>query len=118
MQEWVDFESADYAVVDGDAQVASGVRVMSTPGHTPGHQSLVFETRRRAVALAGQAIYSRAEYEHVRTTGTVPEDDPPPDPAQYLSSATRLIDLRPRRVYFSHDRAIWEPEDSPAEAHA
>jgi N-acyl homoserine lactone hydrolase len=109
--EWVDFEGADFVVVDGDARVASGVRVLSTPGHTPGHQSLVVETGGGAVALAGQAIYSRAEYEHLRTTGAVPEDDPPPDPAQYLASAARLIELRPRRVHFSHDRAVWEAKE-------
>ena len=105
--EWVDFEGADYAVVDGDTQVASGVRVMSTPGHTPGHQSLVIDTPSGTVALAGQAIYCKAEYEYIRTTGAAPEDDPPPDPALYLSSAARLIELEPRRVYFSHDRAVW-----------
>ena len=107
VSEWVDFEGADYAVLDGDTQVASGVRVMSTPGHTPGHQSLVIDTRSGAVALAGQAIYSKAEYEHIRTTGAAPEDDPPPDPARYLASAARLIELEPRRVCFSHDRAVW-----------
>ena len=61
----------------------------------------------RRVVLAGQAMYSKAEYEHIRTTGTNTEEDPPPDPAKYLASATRLIALRPRRVYFSHDRAVW-----------
>ena len=105
--EWVDFEGADYAVVDGDTQVASGVRVMSTPGHTPGHQSLVIDTPSGTVALAGQAIYSKAEYEHIRTTGAAPEDDPPPDPARYLVSAARTHRIQPRRVYFSHDRAVW-----------
>lgn len=105
--EWVDFEGADYAVVNGDTQVASGVRVMSTPGHSPGHQSLVIDTPEGTIALAGQAIYSRAEYEHIRTIGAAPEDDPPPDPAEYLESAERIIELEPRRVYFSHDRAVW-----------
>ena len=105
--EWVDFEGAEYAVLDGDAQVASGVRVMSTPGHTPGHQSLVLDTRGGTVALAGQAIYSKAEYERIGATGTTTDEDPPPDPARYLASAARLIGLRPRRVYFSHDRAVW-----------
>jgi glyoxylase-like metal-dependent hydrolase (beta-lactamase superfamily II) len=108
--EWVDFEGAEYAVLDGDAQVASGVRVLSTPGHTPGHQSLVLETRGGTVALAGQAIYSKAEYEHIRRTGTTTEGDPPPDPAQYLASAARLVGLRPHRVYFSHDRAVWNAD--------
>jgi glyoxylase-like metal-dependent hydrolase (beta-lactamase superfamily II) len=107
--EWVDFEGAEYAVLDGDAQVADGVRIISTPGHTPGHQSLVLDTKDGPVALAGQAIYSRAEYDHIRATGTLLEDDPPPDPARYLASATRLMELRPQRVYFSHDRAVWSP---------
>ena len=107
--EWVDFEDAEYEMIDGDVQVASGVRVLATPGHSPGHQSMVLDTADGWVALAGQAIYSRAEYEHLRVTNRVLEDDPPLDPAQYLASTTRLIDLRPRRVHFSHDRAVWEP---------
>lgn len=109
--EWVNFEGADYVIVEGDTQVASGVRVISTPGHTRGHQSLVIDTPDGTVALAGQAIYSKLEYEHIRMTGTVPEGDSPPDPAGYLASATRLLELEPRRVYFSHDRSVWNTND-------
>ena len=86
----------------------AGVRLLSTPGHSPGHQSLVFYTNDGPVALAGQAIYSKAEYEHLQHDGTVSDDDPPPDPTRYLASAARLRDLRPRRVHFSHDSAVWE----------
>ncbi len=50
--EWVNLDGAEYAVVDGDIQVARGVRLMSTPGHSPGHQSLVIDTRGGTVALA------------------------------------------------------------------
>ena len=107
--EWVDFDGAEYAVIDGDVLVAEGVRVVSTPGHSPGHQSVVFDTADGGVVLAGQAIYSRAEYEHLQATDTVSEDDPPPDPEQYLASAARLMQLQPRRVHFSHDTAVWEP---------
>ena len=107
--EWVDFEGAEYAVIEGDAQVAKGVRVLSTPGHSPGHQSVVFDTADGAVVLAGQAIYSKAEYEQLQATNTVSENDPPPDPEQYLASAARLMQLQPRRVHFSHDTAVWEP---------
>jgi N-acyl homoserine lactone hydrolase len=107
--EWVDFEGAEYAVIDGDVQVAKGVRILSTPGHSPGHQSVVFETADGVVVLAGQAIYARAEYEHLKVRSTVSDDDPPPDPQQYLASAARLMQLQPRRVHFSHDSAVWEP---------
>src|SRR4051812_13445172 len=61
--EWFEFDAANYVVIEGDSRVASGVRVLSTPGHSPGHQSLVFETADGLVALAGQAIYSKAEYQ-------------------------------------------------------
>jgi glyoxylase-like metal-dependent hydrolase (beta-lactamase superfamily II) len=105
--EWVDFDGAEYAVVDGDARVASGVRVISTPGHSPGHQSVVVESQHGTVALAGQAIYCKAEYDHLSATGTLRDDDPPDDPARYLESANRLIALQPHRVHFSHDRAVW-----------
>ena len=108
--EWVDFAGVEYAVVDGDVQVAEGVRIVSTPGHTAGHQSVVVDTNDGIVALAGQAIYCEAEYRHIQTTGTTNDDDPPPDPAQYLASAMRLVELGPRRVHFSHDPAVWNAE--------
>src|SRR3954454_16026003 len=85
--EWVDFDGAEYAVIVGDVQVAEGVRVLSTPGHSPGHQSVVFDTADGLVVLAGQAICSKAEYEHLQATNTVSEDDPRPAPEQYLASA-------------------------------
>src|SRR5207244_1286911 len=36
--EWVEFEGARYVELDGEAEVAAGVSVFPTPGHTPGHQ--------------------------------------------------------------------------------
>ena len=80
--EWVDFDGAECAVIDGDAQVARGVCILSTPGHSPGQKSVVFDTADGAVLLAGQAIYSRTEYEQPQTTRAVSENDPPPDSEQ------------------------------------
>jgi glyoxylase-like metal-dependent hydrolase (beta-lactamase superfamily II) len=108
LPEWVDFEGAEYVVIDGDASVANGVRVLSTPGHSPGHQSVVFDTADGAIVLAGQAIYSKAEYLYLQERNAVSEVDPPPNPELYLASAARLMQLRPRRVHFSHDTAVWE----------
>jgi glyoxylase-like metal-dependent hydrolase (beta-lactamase superfamily II) len=81
----------------------AGVTLIPTPGHTPGHQSVVVDTTEGPIVIAGQAIYSAAEYVHIRDTGQIPPGDPPPDPDAYLASAKRLIELRPRRIYFSHD---------------
>ena len=62
MSEWVDAPGLTYEPIDGDADVLPGIRILATPGHSPGHQSLVVDTRRGPVLLAGQAVYSREEW--------------------------------------------------------
>ncbi len=37
-------EGCDLAVLEGDAEIAPGLRVVFTPGHTPGGQSVVVDT--------------------------------------------------------------------------
>lgn len=101
--EWVDFPGARYELLSGEATILAGVKVIPTPGHTPGHQSVVVDTSEGPIVIAGQAIYSGAEYAHIRDTGQILPGDPQPDPNAYLASARRLIELRPRRIYFSHD---------------
>ncbi|MBA3303824.1 MAG: N-acyl homoserine lactonase family protein [Actinomycetota bacterium] len=108
--EWVDFAEAEYRQIEGDQELSTGLSILSTRGHTPGHQSLLVDTADGPVVLAGQAIYSKAEYDHIRTTGDVPPDDQAPEPDWYLASARRLIGRRPRRVHFSHDSHVWDRE--------
>jgi len=103
--EWVDFPGAEFVVVDGDATVGPGIKILSTPGHTAGHQSLVVETRHSRIALAGQAVYLRVEYEEILDGG--PGYGGGVEPEQTLQSARRLVEQQPARVYFSHDHAAW-----------
>jgi N-acyl homoserine lactone hydrolase len=107
IRDWVDFPGARYQLLDGEAEVQPGIRLLPTPRHTPGHQSLVVETAEGPAVLAGQAVYSAAEFEQIRRTGHLSGDDMPPDPAAYLASTQRLIALRPHTVYFSHDATTW-----------
>ena len=44
-------------LVSGEHQVADGLRVVPTPGHTPNHQSVVVEDGDRTVFIAGDASY-------------------------------------------------------------
>ncbi|MEA2196270.1 MAG: N-acyl homoserine lactone hydrolase [Solirubrobacteraceae bacterium] len=41
----IDFDDPDidWRLLDGDAELAPGIRVVLTPGHTPGHQSFVVD---------------------------------------------------------------------------
>jgi glyoxylase-like metal-dependent hydrolase (beta-lactamase superfamily II) len=50
-------------VVDGDAEVLPGVKVLLTGGHTPGHQSVLFDGVDGPVCLAGDVALF---YRHLR----------------------------------------------------
>ena len=41
------------AIVDGDAEIVPGIRVILTPGHTPGGQSVAVETDRGTAVITG-----------------------------------------------------------------
>jgi N-acyl homoserine lactone hydrolase len=90
-REWVDFPGARLQVIDGEYTVCDGVRIVPTPGHTAGHQSLVLTTPDGVAVLAGQVTQTAAEFE---TSG---------DPSVVL-----LKSLSPRRALFAHDAAEWK----------
>ena len=103
----LDFEGANFRVVDGEVEPLPGVRVIPTPGHTPGHQSVALQTRQGTVILGGQAFNSISEFaqawfaQRLATSGAEPGLDYPP----WLD---RLRELEPRRVLLAHDLAGWE----------
>jgi N-acyl homoserine lactone hydrolase len=43
--------------VDGDVEVADGVRIIKVPGHTPGSQAVLVQTSAGVYAIAGDAIF-------------------------------------------------------------
>ncbi|MFJ2862370.1 N-acyl homoserine lactonase family protein [Kitasatospora sp. NPDC087314] len=106
----VDFPGADYRELDGETEVWPGVRVLPTPGHTDGHQSLVVERPGGgAVVLAGQAYDFASEYgQAVLARRAAREGVAAPLPG-YRAWLDRLTEYGPRRVLFAHDHAVWEP---------
>jgi N-acyl homoserine lactone hydrolase len=91
--EWARFPGATYVELDGDAQVGPGVSVLSTPGHTVGHQAVVVETGDGLVVLAGDVTYSMRELIDGAT-----------------DSIRRIHELQPRLVYLAHHERPWAPE--------
>jgi N-acyl homoserine lactone hydrolase len=58
-----------YTAVEGDVELEPGLRLLLTPGHVPGHQSLYVETTAGPVVLAIDAINRAEELE----TGMIAE---------------------------------------------
>jgi N-acyl homoserine lactone hydrolase len=113
LPEVVRFDGAKLELHDGDADIYDGLRVIPTPGHTPGHQSLLVETRDGRVLIAGQATNDASEYARaqlawqVRQGGT---EEEAPEVADWVARVQEAF--APRRVLFAHDLAVWEPAPS------
>jgi N-acyl homoserine lactone hydrolase len=105
---WVDFPGATIEQVDGDHQVARGVQIVSTPGHTPGHQSVVADTDEGRVVICAQAAYSAADFTAFNTDPHSTEDE-----QTQRSSLQRLHHLGAHRVCFSHDATNWLAAPGP-----
>jgi N-acyl homoserine lactone hydrolase len=106
--EWVEFPGAAYRTLAGEAQIAPGVRVLPTPGHTPGHQAVLVETDAGLAVIAGQAVQSLGDYRVLHETGELPPESDAPDVPAYRRSARAIRALGPSRVYFSHDEHTWQ----------
>ena len=104
--EWIDAPGLAYELLDGETEVAPGLRLIPTPGHTAGHQSMVLDAQEGAVVLAGQTLQSRLEWEGA-TEPSASGASAARDPA-YARSVERLRSLDPVRVHFAHDPAIWD----------
>jgi N-acyl homoserine lactone hydrolase len=89
-----------YELVDGERELFAGVRVIPTPGHTPGHQSVLLRLPETGtVILCGDAVYCQQNYDHDAWDGQA-------DPATARESALRLRTLAERegaRMFYGHD---------------
>ncbi|HKJ24573.1 MAG TPA: N-acyl homoserine lactonase family protein [Myxococcota bacterium] len=114
VREWIDFPGARYVPVHGRHRLAPGLELQPTPGHTPGHQSLVVRSEGRVEIIVAQAAYSASEFQ--RFCDAKP-GDPSLEPClrsnaawsaeAYVASLAALRRLRPQRAFFSHDGAAW-----------
>jgi N-acyl homoserine lactone hydrolase len=93
IREWVEAPGAQYVPVDGALELLPGLRLIPAPGHTPGSQVVVIETRGRPVVVGGDMAVFFAELDEPRTEG------------QQLVRA-----LDPEEVWLSHEHEPWRPQ--------
>ncbi|HEX8026698.1 MAG TPA: N-acyl homoserine lactonase family protein [Candidatus Limnocylindrales bacterium] len=102
---WIDGPELIYEEIAGDHDVLPGIRVLATPGHAPGHQSLLVETAEGPTILAGQALYSVGEW--IGRPGAREGRSHAHDLPRYDASVAKLRAIDPVRVWFGHDRETW-----------
>lgn len=97
-----------WRLLDGDATVAPGVEALATPGHVPGHQSVLVHLAGGPVLLTGDAVFEEADWRPDRTPHLFDADGP-----AAVASTRRLLALAAehgvREVIFGHDPRRWAP---------
>ncbi len=102
----LNLDDGRYEEREGDYELVPGIRVLSTPGHSPGHQSVLIETDAGRLLLAGQCYRDASGFGRAVTALELARAGyaDAPDTPEWLP---RLLSLEPDRVAFGHDRAIW-----------
>jgi N-acyl homoserine lactone hydrolase len=98
-----DMRELTYIPVDGRIRVTEGVEIVPTPGHAPGHQSLVVDLHETGrVVLCGDAAFTRENIERRETRA--------PDEAAARASLAlirSLVEDDLDRAFPSHDASAW-----------
>jgi len=89
---WVEAPGAQYVPVDGPLELLPGLRLVPTPGHTPGSQVVVVETGGRPAVIGGDMAVFFGELDEPRNEG------------QRLVRA-----LDPELVWLTHTHEPWRP---------
>ncbi len=82
-------EGAEWTYTEHETEIVSGVRVIDTPGHTPGHMSVIIDSGGKQLIALGDSMthawMSTARPEWVGATDSLPE--------QTVTTRRRLLDM-------------------------
>lgn len=108
---WAMAPSEKRRAVNGDEQIADGVTILATPGHTRGHQSVLIEAGDRRVVIGGQLVWNADEL----STEIASAANVGPDPrlqAAAVDSIRRIKALQPEVIHLSHCAAFLPTPES------
>ena len=102
--EWAAIPDHRLRLTVGDEEIVDGIQLLATPGHTPGHQSVVVRGGGECVVLAAQCAYRAVEMRSGEPAASNLHDSESRDIAR--DSLQRVRSLRPAAVHLSHDTAV------------
>lgn len=98
---WALCPSIQQRVVNGDEEIADGVTILSTPGHTAGHQSVLIQSGDERVVIAGQLVWESGEIDaEIASAANV--DAIPELQRAAVDSIRRIKELLPQTIHLSH----------------
>jgi N-acyl homoserine lactone hydrolase len=101
--DWFDFAGARFELLDGDAEIAEGVHVVATPGHTTGHQSVVVDLPDGKAVMIGDAAYTADIYREADAADLSSWPGQHSNRKAWARSLKRLHGMHPLAVHFCHD---------------
>jgi N-acyl homoserine lactone hydrolase len=104
--QWFDFAGARFELFDGDAEIAEGVRVVATPGHTIGHQSVFVDGRGGLAVMIGDAAYTADIYREANKADLSDWRGQHSNRRQWTRSLKKVHSMRPHAVHFCHDTRV------------
>jgi N-acyl homoserine lactone hydrolase len=107
--EWFDFAGARFELLEGDAKIAEGVRVVATPGHTIGHQSVFVDGNDGLAVMIGDAAYTADIYRDADKADLSEWRGQHSNRRQWTRSLKKLHDLQPHAIHFCHDTRVVTP---------
>ena len=101
----LDIYTPKFETITGDQEIAKGMTLIETPGHTAGHYSLLIElTNRRPMLFTADACYSQKNMDmmcissfHLDPTASV----------QSMKKLKALAKERDAELFYSHDPESW-----------
>ncbi len=102
--DWAPVVGTRYTLVDGDKQLGNGISLVTTPGHTPGFQSVLVASPRKKILVASDTIPLFENWQ---------QDPPLPSGVfnnleEYYSTFDKIRKLNPDLVLPGHDARVFE----------
>jgi len=112
---YYDSPNLNWQIIDGDENLMPGVTAITTPGHTPGHQSLLLELPKSGtIILSGDCAHLSENIEKGIISGIFV------DPIQALHSLKKikiLAQITKAQIFLSHDIQQYKTMKKPPESY-
>jgi N-acyl homoserine lactone hydrolase len=103
------FLGTRFSAVEGDVQIAPGVSLISTPGHSPGSQSVLVDTPTARIIIASDTVPLFESWDGATSIPNAVHVDL----ESYYRTFQRIADLKPDIVLPGHDQRVFDKERYP-----